>query len=254
MRAQNANFSEVASSTRALSTGSCQLPIRYYAGDWCGVLYRVDLARARFFCEALAVEPWPVLGAAVAGVYAWDYRESSIGPYAELGIGLLTRRRGRHPSLVRSLFESSPQNDQGLLVLSLPVTTQTACVAGKELWGYPKYVTRIGTRFDENAARVRLGTELELDLGPVHGLRCPVPLATFTDLHGQLLRTQVDVHIRPKVGVPSQCSLHLLGGDGQSAEVVQALGLHHAQPMLAFHSRAFSAILPAGKVIGPAHR
>jgi len=254
MRVQDVHSGNAASTTRALSVGSCELPIQYHAGDWCGLLYRVDMARARFFCDALAVEPWPVLGAAVAGVYAWEYRETSIGPYAEVGIGLLTRRRGDHPSLLRFALDTGAQTEQGFLVLSLPVTTDAACRAGKELWGYPKYVTRINTRFDENGARVRLGTELELELGPVRGVERRLPIATFTDLHGQLLRTAIDVRTTPKFGVPSTASLHLLGGDGPSAEVVQALGLQRLRPMLGFHTRAFRATLPAGDVIGPAHR
>jgi hypothetical protein len=251
---QTLNGSNVVDAAQPQGTGSVELPIVYRAGDWCGALYRVELARARPFCEALDLEPWPVFGAAVAGVYAWEYRDTSIGPYAELGIGLLTRRRGQKPSLLRLALDMSAQDAQGLLVLCLPVTTEAACAAGKELWGYPKYVSQISTQFDEHTARVRLGSELELELGPVRGLARRLPIVTFTALGGQLLRTSIDVQSTPTLGLPSRAALRLLGGPGPTATVVQALGLHEHGPVLAFHTRAFRATLPRGEVTGAASR
>lgn len=238
------------SNVQPSSASSVELPIEYRAGDWCGLLYRVDLARARPFCDALDLEPWPVLGSAVVGMYAWEYKDTSIGPYAELGIGLLSRRRGSAPSLLRLALDMSAQAAQGLLVLSLPVTTEAACNAGRELWGYPKYVTRITTEFDDRTARVRLDSELELELGPVYGLERRLPIVTFTECSGQLLRTSIDVRSTPTLGVPSRASLRLLGGAGRTATIVQALGLHERKPVLAFHSRAFRATLPRGEVVG----
>lgn len=246
--------SSLGQEVRPFSTGSVELPIRYHAGDWCGVLYRIDLKRAQTYCEALDVEPWPVLGSAVAGLYAWEYRETSIGPYGEVGLGVLVRRRGHKPSLLRLALDVSAQQAQGLLVLSLPVTTESACNAGRELWGYPKYVTRISTEFDANSARVRLGNELELELGAIRGMQRRLPIVTFTELAGQLLRTSIDVQSTPTMGVPRRCTLRLLGEDGPTANAVQALGMHERAPALAFHTRAFRATLPLGAAVGSARR
>lgn len=254
MQAEEASISGVGQEVRPFSTGSVEVPIVYTAGDWCGVLYRVDLARAQPFCEALEVEPWPVWGSAVVGLYAWEYKETSIGPYAEVGVGVLVRRRGQKPSLLRLALDMSAQDAQGFLVLSLPVTTENACNAGKELWGYPKYVTRINTEFDDRSARVRLGSELELELGSVRGVPRRLPIVTFTELNGRLVRTAIDVRSTPTLGVPSRSSLRLLGGDGPTGEIVRALGLHEISPSLAFHSRSFVATLPLGNAMGASRR
>jgi len=243
---------EAQRSTSTFDGSPHPLPIEYHAGDACGLLYRVQLTRARAFCEGLSVEPWPVLGAAMVGVYAWEYRETSIGPYAELGIGLLVRRRGAKPSLMRLALNTAAQAAQGMLVLSLPVTTELACSLGKSLWGYPKYVAEISTRFDAHSAHVRLGQELELELGGVRGVRHSLPIATFTELAGDLVRTHVDVRSRPILGTPRNGAVRLLGGDGPSARLVRALGLDALRPALAFHTREFRATLPLGEALGNA--
>ena len=138
-----------------------------------------------------------------------------------------------------------------MLVLASAVTSQAACDAGRELWGYPRYLTRMRTRIEDGVTHVRLGTELALELGPIRGVPQRLPLATFTQRNGALLRTRVDVRSAAKLGAPSHAVLQLLGGDGRSAEVTQALGLQRLRPVLAFQSPSFQASLPAGDVQGP---
>ena len=65
------------------------------------------------------------------------------------------RHRGSSPSLLRLVRDMGAQEEQGIWVVDLPVTTKEAQAAGIELWGYPKYVTDIETRFDESGASAR---------------------------------------------------------------------------------------------------
>jgi hypothetical protein len=253
MRVQENYFSKYISPARPFDVRSCQLPVQYRTGSWFGLLYRVDLARARFFCDELSVEPCTVLGAAMAGVYAWEHRDTSLGAHAELGIGILVRRRGRR-SLLELSWGERARSAHGMLMLASPVTTDLACQAGQALWGYPRYLTRMRSHVEDEIMRVRLGTELALELGPVRGLPRRLPIATFTELNGELLRTAVDVQCAPTVGKPSRAGLHLLGGDGRAAEVAQALGLQRLRPVLAFQTNTFRASLPAANVEGPASR
>ena len=253
MHADETFFSKFASHAPPFDVRSCELPVQYRDGTWCGLLYRIDLARARFFCDALTLEPRPFLGAAVAGVYAFEHRDTSLGPYTEIGIGILARRRApRH--LLPRLSWGEATRAQGMLVLASPVTTDAACRAGQQLWGLPRYLTRMRTQSDEHGMRVRMGTELELELGPVRGVSRHLPIDTFSCLHGQLLRTSVDVRGAPTLGKPTHAALHLLGGDGPSAEIVQTLGLHRLRPVLAFHAPTFKATMPAGRFVGLASR
>ena len=153
----DAFFEGVTQQTRSLSSGACELPILYRDGGWCGLFYRVDLAAAQALCEGLSVEPWPLFGTAVAAIYAWEYRDSTVGAYGEVGIGLQMRRRGTKPSVLRLGLDMSADDDQGIWVLTLPVTTEGAFRAGVEVWGYPKYITPITTRFDATSAFSAVG-------------------------------------------------------------------------------------------------
>lgn len=80
-------------------------------------------------------------GALVVAVF--DYQDTSIGPYQEVGIGIQCRLRSSAqvpllPLLAESLFE-----DVGSLVTFLPVTSQVANDAGRQHWGLPKFVADI---------------------------------------------------------------------------------------------------------------
>ncbi len=238
--------------TQPLSSGSCDLPIHYRDGGWCGLFYRVALPAAQALCTGLDIEPWPIFGAAVAAIYAWEYRDSSVGSYGEVGIGLQVRRRGARPSVVKLGVDMSADDNQGIWVASLPVTTQAAFDAGVELWNYPKYVTPITTRFDASGAHVRLGDELELTLGGVRGFRRNLPVVTYTARQGVLLRTHITTDCLVRLGLPVGASLKVLG-DGPSARIIQALGMAERSPLAAFHTNAFRAILPLGKGVGPSH-
>lgn len=254
MHTEESYFSKFRANVRPFDVRSCELPIQYRAGVFCGLLYRIDLARARFYCDALCVEPRPFFGAALAGIYAWDHVDTSLGPFSEIGIGLLTRRRRPRLSLSRLTSGEASAHADGMLVLSSAVTSHAAQRAGQELWGYPRYLTCTRTQIERGSMRMRLGTELELDLGPVRGLPRRSPFITFSVLHGQLLRTALELRCAPVLGQPSRAALHLLGGDGPSSEHVQALGLHRLRPVLAFQSERFCAALPTGRVLGLAAR
>lgn len=246
----DAFFAQVTQTPHALSDGACDLPILYRDASWCGLFYRVDLAAARELMRGLSVEPMPILGAATAAIYAWEYRDSTVGAYGEVGLGIQARRVGTSPSVLGLGWDMSANDDQGIWVVSLPVTTQPAHRAGVELWGYPKYVTPIETTFDERGARVRLGDELTLSLAGVRGFRRALPVVTYTDRKGTLVRTRIETGVPPKLGLPvdGRVTLH---GPGRTADAARALGMDTRAPIAAFHADRFLAKLPAGKELGP---
>ena len=105
------------------SIGSVELPIRYTDGSALACIYRVDLADARAVMASECFEPLPVGGKAMAQLMALEYRETSVGPYNELGVLVLARRTGSAPSAVRSLVKPASVEDAGWYVVNLPVTT-----------------------------------------------------------------------------------------------------------------------------------
>ena len=114
------------------SIGALELPVRYTDGSALACIYRVDLAAAREVVSCELVEPLPVGGKAMAQLMALEYRETSVGPYNELGVLVLVRRRGRAPSSVKTLLAPARVEDAGWWIVNLPVTTGFACAAGRE--------------------------------------------------------------------------------------------------------------------------
>ncbi len=248
------DFFDVPRTTAGAGGDACQLPLLYRDGSQFGVFYAVDLARARQLVSSQAIEPWPVLGRAFAAIYVWEYRDSSIGSYGEVGLGIQCRRVGSRPSLPRLGLDMGAQDDQGIWVVSLPVTTQAAFGAGVEIWGYPKYVAPITTRFRHDGASVTLADELDLSIGALHGPSLGgQPVITMTERKGRLLRTRIDVQHRARWGSGRSARL-VLRADGPTSRAASALGLDEMKPVAAFRVDRFQARLGEGVDLGPADR
>lgn len=246
-------FDGVVQARHDTSSGGCDLPILYRDGSCVGCFYLVDKSAADAMLAHTSIEVWPLLGRALVLLFAWEYRDSSVGAYGEVGLGIQARRRGSRPSLLRLGMDMRAQEDQGVWVQNLPVSTQDAFVAGVELWGYPKYVTPIETDFTTRA-RIKLGDELELDVGPMRGPKTRgLPTVTYTSRGGQLIRTVITVGhgLRWDIGSDTRLTLR---GPGPTADSARALGLESAKPACVFRTEAFRAQLPAGTAVGPIAR
>ena len=242
-------FDGVRQTPEAISTGTCNLPILYYDASQFGVFFRIEIARARALLEGTSIEPWPVFGAALGAVYVWEYRDSTVGKYNEIGVGIQARRRGSRPSLVKLGLDMRAQEDQGIWVVNLPVTTEGAFRAGVDVWGYPKYVSPITTRFDDTGASARLGDEVELSMGRLRGPKKALPVVTYTGRAQRLIRTVIDVEGQVTLGAASSVKLRVIG-DGPTARSIERLGLERAPKLAAFRTDRFRAILPAGADVG----
>lgn len=245
-------FSTVKQAPVKTANGTCELPILYRDASQFGVFFRIDLDRACELMAGLEIEPWPIFGKAMGAIYVWEYRDSTVGSYNEVGLGIQARRRGSKPSLAGFLRDMRKQDDQGIWVVNLPVTTQSAYEAGVDLWGYPKYVTPIHTTFREESAHCRLADEIELSVGKLRGPSMLLPVVTYTSKGKRLIRTVIEVEQAVKWGMGRSASLRVIG-DGPTAQSVRALGMESLQPAAVFRTERFRAILPAGADIGPSH-
>lgn len=142
------------------------------------------------------VEIWP--GTAVLTAVAFDYEDTSIGPYREAALSIPCR--WDHPSRIPllPLVAEKHLKDVGHWVQLLPVTTQVANDAGRSIWGYPKYVGRID--IEHGATRMScqvfdgdqpvFGFEVDRP-GPSRPMRFPV--RTYSRLGDEIHFTEIDV-------------------------------------------------------------
>jgi hypothetical protein len=235
---------------RVTSAGTCSLPIVYHAGSLLGLGYLVDRQRAERTLEG-CLEPQTVLGKAFVLVCCFEYRETTIGPYNELGIGIQARRKGSGVSILEFLRDMQGTTDAGLWIASLPVSNVAAYAAGVELWGFPKYVSRLEMAFKAEETRISLGAELTIHHRRGPGLTAPgMPFVPYTLLAGRLLRTFVKVGHKVRFGGAGSVRVQVTG-EGPTARVVKTLGLDSLRPRIAFRTDELRACLPEGVDVGP---
>merc|ERR1712032_80921 len=88
------------------------------------------------------------------------------------------------------------QDTTGLYVVTLPVSTKEAMVAGKEIWGYNKYLAEFESDFaSPEKMSFSLVGEFSMAMS-ASGFRTPslpgLPFLTYTVLDGALVRTIVE--------------------------------------------------------------
>ena len=236
--------------THRVSVGALEVPVRYTDGAALACIYRVPLDAARAVLESECFEPLPVGGRALVQVMALEYRDTSVGPYNELGVLVLARRTGTAPSAARAVMKTEAVGDAGWFVVNLPVTTGLSCAAGRELWGFPKYVTRLDTKFDRQTVQIILGEELVIEHRVRFGVPMPCPpYVFFSELDGRLLRTVVPVEHKLHMGGARSVRVHITG-DGPTSATVRTLGLDRRRPMFAFRAEPLRFSLPLGVAVG----
>jgi hypothetical protein len=228
---------------RVLSDGAeCFLPIRYFDVQ---CLVATFLAGADKGSELLAGTGLkPVLqedGRAVIDLYCIEYRKTDIGPYNEVGL------------TVRAVAPGDPIGAS--YVVNLPVTTAFACRAGREIWGYNKFVAAIDVRSEGRIFSSVLRDEGHEIIGALEGRRggsIPAPAAdilTFTLHHGRLMKTVIRV-LTPYSASSGDGLLFKVGPSSHPmAGNLRTLALDGARPIIVHYTNRFQALLFPGKTL-----
>jgi hypothetical protein len=226
-----------------LSDGTeCPLPIRYFDVQCLVATFLTDMEPAAELLGgtgllAVAQED----GKAVVLLYCIEYRTTDIGPYNEVGLTVVARAPG----------DPVP----GIYVVNLPVTTALANRAGREIWGYNKFVAAIDIKRDGKKFSTTLRDLENATIGVLEGTRgasVPVPLhdiLTFTLKQGMVMKTLIHV----------LTTFHGSGGDSFELKVgtsshpmasnLRKLGLDGARPVLVEYADPFQALLFPGRAL-----
>lgn len=231
------------------SAGVCDLPILYRDGSVIGLMYRVAPEKvAPLIPDRDLFEPFTLLGKAVVQLVAFEYRDTTIGPYGEVALAVEIKRKGSSPSTWGALTNAKNQPAYGSTFLNLPVTTQAACAAGREIWGYPKYVVDISTSFAEDRVHVAQAGEFDLEAGRPGWLETPgIPFVLMSTKEGRVVRTIVETGHKLRWGGGDTVKLTKLGA-GPTADNMEALGLFGATPSFVWRALHMRSILPAGEI------
>jgi hypothetical protein len=228
---------------RVLSDGAeCFLPIRYFDVQ---CLVATFLAGADKASELLAGTGLkPVLqedGRAVIDIYCIEYRKTDIGPYNEVGL------------TVRAAAPGDPI--AASYVVNLPVTTAFACRAGREIWGYNKFVAAIDVRSEGKTFSTVLRDDGHEIIGALEGRReasIPAPatdILTFSVHQGRLIKTIIRV-LTPSSASSGDSLLFKVGPSSHPmAGNLRRLALDGARPVIVYYTNTFQALLFPGQTV-----
>jgi len=120
-----------------------KLPIFYYDNSGLTVIYTASTAQVRKrlpFPNMHPVEMTP--GRCLLSFSAFEYRNTSIGPYNEFSVAaIISYDRRAIPGL--TLLSCMMRNEFAACILHLPVTSERARRGGLEMAGYPKFLADI---------------------------------------------------------------------------------------------------------------
>jgi hypothetical protein len=228
---------------RILSDGAeCFLPIRYFDVQCLVATFLAPPDRA----SELLVSPGlaPVLqedGRAVVDLYCIEYRRTDIGPYNEVGL------------TVRATAPGDPA--PASYVVHLPVTTAVACLAGREIWGYNKFVAAIDVRSEGKTFSTVLRDEGHEIICALEGRRDasvpapPTDIITFTLHQGRLTKTVIEVPTQSFASSGDNFLFKVGTSKHPMADNLRALALDSARPVLVYYTNPFQALLFPGQAV-----
>lgn len=251
-------FFDVPKTRRETSQGEVDFPIAYYDTSELIALFEADPEPVRQAMRDVRLSPVLIGGKARIALVFFEYRDTSIGPYNEVGLATLAMPEGESapPSLVSAIdvLRNPRKRRVGIHVLKLPVTTAIANAAGREMWGFPKFVTPIDVDLGDStfSGRVADPDDPQKDILKLSGKlppRLPVPpvgLMLLSQLDGTVLRTIVEAR-GPHRGGPAR-GLQLKVGDSAHPMATQLrdLGLDGARPDLAVYTHRAKSLLYLG--------
>jgi len=200
-------------------------------------------------------------GRALVALACFEYRDTSVGVYNEVGLTAAVTRSdeplvlGGWQDLLTTLRQPEERR-VAFHVLDLPVTTAAANAAGREIWGYPKFVTAIPFRLqdrdfdcqvmlpDGSAALMQLAGRL----GPSIPM-APLSLVLLSFKDGAMLRTTVNVRGTSRLAAAGSLQLHAPDHTHPMAQHIHALGLDGARPLAVSWTHDFQSRLNAGVVL-----
>ena len=225
------------------------LPVHVRAATQASATWSVDAAAAQAIIEpsGLTVARGR-RGRATCSVAVVDYLDNDLGTYHEVAVAFAVMPHDAGPA-----WRSDPRRPT-TLIHRLPVDGDFTCAAGREIWGFPKWVTQIDLRRHGRSTECVLRDDgevvLALQVAP-GGLplpASPLEMTAYSHLDGVLRRTPWSTtsrgaHLRPGGAVLE------LGGPHPMADELRTLGVHRRSPLFSVTVETMTATFGAAEVV-----
>ncbi|SHJ85011.1 Acetoacetate decarboxylase (ADC) [Desulfatibacillum alkenivorans DSM 16219] len=190
----------------------------------------------------------------------YNYQDVTIGAYDEVTITVLVRPEMLpDPKIyLPSIFKKKGINWNGIgaYVIEMPVTIPQARAAGRELWGFPKFQTKIPFKLQGN--RFEFGVKdpetdewiVEVKGSHTAGIRMTgTDLVTFSNFRGKIWKTIIDTNVKYKNCFVKDLEVRVGKSSHGMTENIKALGLETAKPFIMWTSDNLRSRLNHGEAI-----
>ena len=222
------------------------LPIRYEEGSAAYFYFAVSADKIRRMIDRRFRPATFLPGTAMVAVCFYEYTKTSIGPYNELGIGVMVQGPGRTAWPGLDLLRKVDNRGSGFYVLHLPVTSKAAEEAGKRIWGLPKFVTKIpfqlkGRSFEGSVLAPRSTEALfTVKTNFTPGIETKgMDMALLNDHGKEIEKTVVNVQARFRTAFCRRFELTIGAVSDPVCDTLQHLNLDEAQPIAAQYTTHF---------------
>jgi hypothetical protein len=233
------------------------------AAQW-GVQYLVPATAAQRIVAPTGLEvTGPVPGRALVSLAVCRYDDTDLDAYHEVAVSFVVRPHDAptNPSAAQRAREFA-EGSVGVYIHRLPVDQEFTCAAGRDIWGFPKWITTID--IDEpppGRPRAGSGTTVRLVDGGDHVLTLTIrsggrlrlpsqapPSYSFAD--GVLRRTEWSTSSTDTAGRPGGATLVL--GSHPMADELRSLGLPK-RALFSSSAATMTASFGAARVVEALH-
>ena len=256
------DFFDVPQTDYTTSCGVVQLPVFYQRLAMRTINYFVQYDRVLPILKGTGLLPVRFFnGKVLTSLTFFNYQEVSLTAYDEvvLSVSVYPEALGRPslPSLKLLLAKSEKRwKNMGVYVVEMVVTIPEARAGGREIWGYPKFLTQIPSQLSGNQFKFSvLDPDTEEPIVDVEGevgrglSARPFDMVTFTNYEDTILRTVVDVDGRVKHCTCKRIKVKVAPSKHRMAENLRALGLDTAKPFSIMTSDYLRTKLNPGKPV-----
>ncbi len=230
-----------------------EMPILYFRDDAFVLFFTADYERVKAQMPSDNLHPVTLpRQKAMIGLAAFNYMDTSIGSYGEVGVVVPAVYASKPPpSTIPTLLESR-YSGFGLVVSHLPATNTIARDGGRLGWGYTKFVADMNFGMTPEYMECRVSEEDQhiLTTRVTRGgifKRDKKPLITYSVKDGNLIKTTIPQKGSFRMSLNPTGSFLLLGHHPVS-ESIRDMGIS-TRPILSRYYVERSAILPHGQVI-----
>jgi len=142
--------------TTHTSLGPVELPVFCSDGSAVAAFFTCDYKKAAQKLEGTGLYPIKVSrGKAIATLGLFEYRRSTLEPYNEGFLMIAVSPQPKMSLLAQrlQLFMTAEKRKLGFYTLDLPITEELPLIAGREIWGVPKFLADISLNFSNDRFR-----------------------------------------------------------------------------------------------------